>query len=85
MRYYKIIENGYILAIGTGLDGVEISKEEYDTIMTVITNPPGKVYGYTPMLREDLTWEMVECDEPDVNEEEISDEEALNIILGVSE
>lgn len=36
MRYYKIIENNALLAIGTGYGGVEITKEEYENLLQEI-------------------------------------------------
>lgn len=36
MRYYKLIENNYILAIGTGPGGVEITEAEYNALLTEI-------------------------------------------------
>lgn len=33
MRYYKIVDDdGDLLMIGTGLGGIEISEEEYNTL-----------------------------------------------------
>ena len=56
MRYYKQTSNNYIIAIGTGYGGTEISEAEYNDIMTIIQNRPadeGKGYR----LKTDLTWE----------------------------
>ena len=83
MRYNKQISNNYILAIGTGYGGTEITEAEYNEIMAIIQNRPiaeGKGYR----LKADLTWE--EYDLPPVSEpsddDEISTDEALNILLG---
>ena len=64
MRYYKRLFNGRLVAIGTGVGGIEITQEEYERLSAEIeaANQP---------------------EEPDPDE--ISDTEALNIILGVSE
>ena len=40
MRYYKLIEDGYLIAIGTGVGGVEISEEEYSSHLTHIRTCP---------------------------------------------
>ena len=81
MRYYKIIEDGYVLSIGTGSGGSEITKEEYEDIISVIRSAPTAESGYQYRLKADLTWELVEL--PPVSEdEEISADEALDIILG---
>lgn len=83
MRYYKQTSNNYILAIGTGAGGTEITKAEYDEIMAIIQNRPateGKGYR----LKTDLTWEEYDLPpEPEPSDEdELSDAEALNILLG---
>lgn len=83
-RYYRIIEDGYIPMIGVGHGGEEITKEEYDEINAVIHNKPDTPEGYDYRLLADLTWELYEMPAPDPDAE-ISDEEALDIILGVSE
>lgn len=36
MRYYKVIESGILIAIGTGPGGVEITEEEYNRLLTEI-------------------------------------------------
>ena len=73
MRYYKMIENGYIIAIGIGFDDVEISKEEYDEILAIIRNKPIADTGYVYRLKEDLTWELVEIHITDPTEDEGGD------------
>ena len=83
MRYNKQTSNNYILAIGTGYGGTEITEAEYNEIMAIIQNrPTAKGKGYR--LKADLTWE--EYDLPPVPEpsddDEISTYEALNILLG---
>ena len=81
MRYYKYIENGYLLSIGTGSGSEEITAEEYENILTIIKSRPAAEVGYGYRLKTDLAWELVEL--PPVSEdEEISADEALKIILG---
>ncbi len=84
MRYFKLIQNGYVLSIGEGYDGVEISEDEYNEIMAVIKARPEAEKGFDYLLKEDLTWEMIEVPiiEPS-DDDEISDAEALAIIQGV--
>lgn len=84
MRYYKQISDNYILAIGTGYGGEEITESEYDTIMSLIKNRPhadGKGYK----LRTDLTWEEYDLPPEPPEEEEITLEDALDMLreLGV--
>lgn len=85
VRYYKQTSDNYIIAIGTGAGGTEITKIEYDEIMAIIQNRPsadGKGYR----LKADLTWEAYDLPpEPEPSDEdELSDAEALNVILGVT-
>ena len=83
MRYYKLIEDGYIIAIGTGAGGTEITNEEYENILTVIRSQPAPSDGKGYKLTESLEWEEYELPIVDVDEDpELTDEEALDIILG---
>ena len=82
-RYYKQTDSMYILAVGVGAGGIEISADEYSEILSVIQNrPTAEGKGYR--LKADLTWE--EYDLPPVPEpsddDEISNDEAINILLG---
>ena len=82
-RYYKQTDGMYILTVGVGVGGMEISEDEYSEILSVIQNRPiAEDKGYR--LKADLTWE--EYDLPPVPEpsdnDEISTDEALNILLG---
>lgn len=36
MRYYKIIKNNRLIAIGTGYGGTEITESEYNTLLSEI-------------------------------------------------
>lgn len=85
MRYYKQISNDYILAVGTGPGGTEITETEYNSILSAIqSRPTSETQGYR--LRADLTWEAYDlppAPEPS-DDDEISNEEALNILLGGS-
>lgn len=69
MRYYKIISNGYVLVIGTGAAGEEITKNEYDEMMSVIDNRPAAPDGYAYRLTEKLEWELAKTETPDIGEE----------------
>ena len=82
-RYYKQTDSMYILTVGVGAGGIEISADEYSEILSVIQNrPTAEGKGYR--LKTDLTWE--EYDLPPVPEpsddDEISNDEAINILLG---
>ena len=82
-RYYKQTDDVYILAVGVGVGGMEISADEYSEILSVIQNhPAAEGKGYR--LKADLTWEEYDLPpetEPS-DEDEISTDEALNILLG---
>lgn len=60
MRYYKVIENGYIYLVGTNCGGQEITEQVFNTIMQVIRNKPKAKEGYDYKLKEDLEWELFE-------------------------
>ena len=57
MRYYKLIEGGYITVIGTGGGGTEINEQEYNTIKTIIKAKPPETATTDFRLKADLTWE----------------------------
>ena len=83
MRYYKQIIDNYLTSIGTGPGNIEITEAEYNQIISIIQNrPQSEGKGYR--LKTDLTWD--EYDLPPVPEpsddDEISTDEALNILLG---
>lgn len=80
MRYYKMIDDGYLVQIGTGFGGEEITADEYHAIAEVISTVPTAPDGYSYRLKADLTWELYEL--PVVEEEDLTAEEALAIILG---
>lgn len=84
MRYYKLVENGYITAIGTGGGGTEITEMEYNTIMSVIQSKPKWIGTTDYHLKTDLTWEAYEriSEEPS---DEIDADEALDILIGGAE
>ena len=84
MRFYKLIENGYILAIGTGSGGEEITETEYNEIMAVIQAKPARTDTTDYRLREDLTWEAYPVEPPDPDPE-LDGNEALEILMGGAE
>lgn len=81
MRYFKNVDSGYILAVSTGSGGKEITAEEYAQIVDVIKARPTPSEGKDYRMTESLEWE--EYDKPvEEVDEELSEEEALSIILG---
>lgn len=84
MRYYKDLDSGYILAIGTGSGGEEITEAEYNEIMAVIKAKPATTETADYRLREDLTWEAYPVEPPDPDPE-VDEAEAFDIIFGGAE
>jgi hypothetical protein len=84
MRYYKVIENDYILLIGIGEGGEEITEAEYSSIMGIIRNRPTAQEGYGYRLTAELEWKLYEL--PPVEEAEeatAEDYEAALAEMGV--
>lgn len=85
MRYYKQIIDNYLTAIGTGPGNTEITEAEYNQILSIIQNrPQSEGKGYR--LKTDLTWEEYDLPpEPEPSDDdELSNEEAFNILIGGS-
>lgn len=85
MRFYKNIDGGYIISIGTGNGGTEITEAEYSEILSVIRNKPQAPDGYGYRLKTDLTWETVKLPDPEPADDDLTAEEALDIIMGGGE
>ena len=95
MRYYaQYNESGKLLAIGTGHGGTEITESEYNTLLTMIhekANLVDKLYSGEITIDDVPTdWqeeiqrrvdERIAADS-EADEQELSAEEALGIILG---
>ena len=58
--YFKNIEGDYIVAVSTGAGNEEITKEEYENILSAVHSRPASEEGYDYKLCTDLTWELVE-------------------------
>ena len=58
MKYYKVIEDGYISAIGVNIEGEEITAEEYAILLDVIRSKPMAQDDGDYRLTEDLRWEI---------------------------
>lgn len=76
-------KDGYIISIGTGNAGEEISEEYFNEVLSVIKQKPARTATTDFRLKEDLVWEEYEHD-PDP-EPEPTAEEVVDILLGVSE
>ena len=86
MRYYKILKDGYILSIGKGSGGEDLTESEYTQILDSIRNKPTAPDGHEYRLKSDLTWERLELPvAPEDADPDLTDSEALAIILGGAE
>ena len=87
MNYYKIVADGYVLQVGSGVFADAITESEYNAILSKINSAPTAPSGYTYKLRADtLEWELVELPpSPDPGEEDATaeDYEAALQELGV--
>lgn len=86
MRYYVEYADDRIIAVGAGFGGVEIVKEEYENILSVISNRPTPESGYDYHLKKDLTWELVELPPEPEYDPEATEADYLEALaeLGVS-
>lgn len=86
MRYFKMITDGYLISVGEGSGGEEISFAEYNAFLKLFAEKPDAQDGYKFRLCADsLEWELVEVPEPEPIDEsaEISDYENALSDLGV--
>ena len=94
MRYYKLIENDTLIAIGTGSGGTEITEAEYNTLLSEIREKADlvdKLYSVEITI-DDVPTDWLEeiqrrvderiAAEGSAEEQDISAEEALEILLG---
>ena len=79
-KYFKNIEDDYLVSISTGAGAEEITQEEYENIESVIHNRPIPEAGYDYRLRTDLTWELIEVEIIPEDEIEISNQEFMDMI-----
>lgn len=94
MRFYAQYENDKLIAIGTGYGGVEITEDEYNRLLTEICakadfvnrlyNGEITIDDIPTEWQEEIQRRVDERIEQEgtLEEQDISAEEALNIILG---
>ena len=94
MRYNKRMNGSYILAIGTGSGGTEITESEYNALLSEIREKAAlvdKLYGGEITIdevpadwQEEIQRRVDErvAAEGSAEEQDISEEEALEILLG---
>lgn len=75
--FYKYINDKFIIGVGTGFSGEEISEQEYNAILDKINNRPEAPEGYSYRLTTAMEWELCEVPniEPTAEEEIIELEE----------
>ena len=75
--FYKYINEKYIIGVGTGSGGEEISEQEYNAILEKINNRPEAPEGYSYRLTTAMEWELCEVSkiEPTTDVEIIESEE----------
>lgn len=78
----KILDGNYISCIlsGNNVRGIEVTDEDYNNILEIINSCPTAPEGFAYRLTVNLEWELYEL--PVVEDDEITDTEALNILLG---
>lgn len=83
--YSKIIENGFVIAVGENIQGKQITDDEYAATMSVILTRPAPPFGFDYALRaSDLEWELIELPSESIDPE-IDNDELINILLGDTE
>lgn len=77
--FYKYINDNFIIGVGTGSGGEEISEQEYNSILDKINNRPEAPEGFSYRLTTSLEWELCEVPktEPTTAEEIIEIEEDI--------
>ena len=81
MNYRKVVIDGYILGIGETMANGNISAEEYARLTDVFSTMPEAPEGFSYMLREDETWELIKK-EAEPADPDLEDSEILEILLG---
>ena len=84
MKFYKIVDNNCIVAVGVDTGGTEITEPEYNTILSIIHDKPTPPEGYDYHLSTDLIWQLYQLAALGDTDPELTGEEALDIILGGS-
>ena len=72
---YKYINDKYIIGVGTGSGGEEITEQEYNAILDKINNRPEAPEGYYYRLTTVMKWELVEIPKIEPTAEEIIESE----------
>ena len=81
MRYYKTISDGYILGIGTGSGGAEITEAEYSTILSAIHSKPADTDTVGYRLTVGMEWETYDIEPP--TDEDVTDADIAQALGGI--
>lgn len=73
--FYKYINDRYIIGVGTGSGGEEISEQEYNSILEKINNRPEAPDDYSYRLTTAMEWELCETPNIEPTVEEIIESE----------
>lgn len=73
--FYKYINDKYIIGVGTGAGGEEISEQKYNAILDKINNRPEAPEGYSYRLTTAMEWELCEIPKIEPTAEEIIESE----------
>lgn len=68
MKYYKNIENDYIVSISTQQGQIEITRDEYEGILFLVKIAP-REEGFVYKLKENLSWDRVEVEYEETEED----------------
>ena len=72
---YKYINENFIIGVGIGSGGEEITEKEYNSILDKINNRPEAPEGYSYRLNTSMEWEL--CEVPKI--EPTADEQIIEI------
>lgn len=73
--FYKYINDKYIIGVGTGAGGEEITEQEYNSILEKINNRPEAPEGYSYRLTTAMKWELYEIPKIEPTTEKIIESE----------
>lgn len=73
--FYKYINENFIIGVGIGSSGEEITEQEYNDILDKINNRPEAPEGYSYRLTTSLEWELCEVPKIEPTAEEIIEDE----------
>lgn len=74
---YKYINDNFIIGVGTGFCGEEISEQEYNSILDKINNRPEAPEGYSYRLTTAMEWELAEVPKTEPTTDEIIESEEV--------